>query len=67
MFHKLASSGRSSSASLYSSSSSLRDLRFGCQGCLGAEFRVESGERAKLVLEADRLDNGRRGEFERDR
>ena len=67
MFHRLASSGSSSSESWYSSSRSFKDLRFGCHVCFGTGVRAERGERAKLVLEADRLDTGRKGDVDRDR
>lgn len=67
MFHRLASSGSSSSESWYSSSKSLTDLRFGCQVCFWMGTRADSGERPRLVLEAERLDVGRSGETDRDR
>lgn len=67
MFHKLASSGNSSSESWYSSSNSFSDFRLGCHVCLLTGTRAESGDKAKLVLEAERLEVGRSGDTDRDR
>lgn len=64
-FHKLVSSGSSSSESWYSSSRSLTDLRRNCQG----SARPTVGDRARLV--ADRVGRsfevGGTGDVERDR
>lgn len=67
MFHRLASSGNSSSESWYSSSKSFRDLRFGCHVCFAVGTREDNGDRARLVLDAERLDVGRNGDVDRDR
>lgn len=68
-FHKLASSGRSSSESWYSSSNSLTDLRVGCHDPRRPPFRAERGERASVLLlgDGDSIDAGLLGDGERDR
>lgn len=68
-FHRLASSGSSSSESLYSSSSSLTDLRVDCQDALRVSPRAVCGDRVVLPPEGDGeiADEGWLGEGERDR
>lgn len=58
-FHKLASSGNSSSESWYSSSNSLTDFRIdtGCKELRREEGRPRGANGDRLWLEADRDDN----------
>lgn len=67
IFHRLASSGSSSSESWYSSSNSFKLLRFCCHVCFCVGVLADNGDKARLVLEADRLEVGRNGDVDRDR